>query len=84
MSLQSCLTLYDPIDCRPPGYSVHGILQSRILEWVAMASSRGSSQPGDQTHVSLCLLHWQPGSLPLASPEKPKDSFQLKNRYITM
>ena len=70
-SLQSCLTLCNPIDCRPLGSSVHGILQARILEWVAMPSSRGSSQPGDQTHVSLCLLHWQAGSLPLASPEKP-------------
>ena len=42
-----------PIDCSPPGSSVHGgILQARILEWVAMPSSRGSSQPRDQTHVS--------------------------------
>ena len=78
------LTLCNPIDCRPPGSSVHGILQARILEWVAMPSSRMSSQPGDQTHVSLCLLHWQAGSLPLASPEKSKDSLQHKNRYITM
>ena len=44
-SLQSCLTLCDPMDCSPPGSSVHGILQARILEWVAMPSSRGSSQP---------------------------------------
>ena len=41
--LQSCLTLMDPVDCSPPGSSVHGILQGRILEWVAMPSSRGSS-----------------------------------------
>ena len=40
-SLQSCLTLSDPKDCSPPGSSVHGILQARILEWVAMPSSRG-------------------------------------------
>ena len=78
------LTLCNPIDCRPPGSSVHGILQARILEWVAMPSSRVSSQPGDQTHVSLCLLHWQAGSLPLASLEKSKDSLQHKNRYINM
>ena len=39
-SLQSCLTLYDPVDCSPPGSSVHGILQARIMEWVAMSSSR--------------------------------------------
>ena len=41
--LQSCLTLYDPMDCSPPGSSVHGILQARILELVAMPFSRGSS-----------------------------------------
>ena len=43
--LQFCLTLCNPIDCSPLGSSVHGILQARILEWVAMPSSRGSSQP---------------------------------------
>ena len=42
----------DAIECSPPGSSVHGILQARILEWVAMPSSRGSSQPKDQTQVS--------------------------------
>ena len=41
--LQSSPTLRDPMDCSPPGASVHGILQARILEWVAMPSSRGSS-----------------------------------------
>ena len=46
-SLQSCLILSDPMDCSLPGSSVHGILQARILEWVAMPSSRGSSQPRD-------------------------------------
>ena len=40
------------VDCSLPSSSVHGILQARILEWVAMPSSRGSSQPRDQTHVS--------------------------------
>ena len=44
-SLQSCLTLCDPTDCSPPGSSVHGIFQARILEWVAVPFSRGSSQP---------------------------------------
>ena len=47
-----CMTLYDPMDCSPPGFSVHGILQARILEWVAILSIRGSSQAGDQTQVS--------------------------------
>ena len=44
---ESCLTLCDPRDCSPPGFSVHGILQARILEWVAIPFSRGSSQPRD-------------------------------------
>ena len=49
---QSCLTLCHPVDCSPPGSSVHGILQARILEWVATPSSRGSSEPRDQNYVS--------------------------------
>ena len=49
---QSCPTLYDPMDCSPLGSSVHGDLQARILEWVAMPSSMGSSQPRDGTQVS--------------------------------
>ena len=48
---QLCLTLCDPMDCSPPGSSVRGVLQARVLEWVAMSFSRGSSQPRDQTHV---------------------------------
>ena len=43
---QSCLTLCDPVDCSPPGSSVHGSLQARILEWVAVPSSRGPPHPG--------------------------------------
>ena len=50
--LQSCLTLCDPMDCSPPGSSVHGILQARIMEWVSKPFSRGSSWPRDGTHVS--------------------------------
>ena len=49
---QSCLILCDPLDCRPPGSSVCGILLARLLEWVAIPFSRGSSQPGDRTWVS--------------------------------
>ena len=49
---QSCLTLCDPVDGSPPGSSVHGVLQTRILEWVAISSSRGSSQSRDGTHIS--------------------------------
>ena len=47
-----CLTLCDPVDYNPPGSSIHGILQARLLEWVAMPFSRGSSQPRDWTLVS--------------------------------
>ena len=50
---QSCPTLCDPVDCSPPGSSVHGVLQARILEWVAISFSRGSSEPRNWTHVSL-------------------------------
>ena len=49
---QSCLTLCDLMDCSPPGSSVHGILQARMLEWVAIPFSRRSSPPRDQTQVS--------------------------------
>ena len=49
---QSCPTLCDPVDCSSPGSSVHGILQARVLEWVAISFSRASSQPRDRTQVS--------------------------------
>ena len=49
---QSCPTLCDPVDCSLPGSSLHGILQARILEWVAISFSRGSSQPRNGTWVS--------------------------------
>ena len=57
----SCVRLFsDPIDCSPPGSSVHGVLQARILEWVAMPSSRGFFQHRDQTCVSyvFCIGRW--------------------------
>ena len=59
---QSCLTLCDPVDCSPPDSSVCGILQARILAWVVIPFSRGSSRSGDQTRVShrqilYCLNH---------------------------
>ena len=50
---QSCPTLCNPMDCSLPGSSVHGIFQGRVLEWVAISFSRGSSQPRDQIRVSL-------------------------------
>ena len=52
MCAQSSPTLCDPMDCSPLGSSVHGILQARILKWVAIPFSRGSSQPRDHTSIS--------------------------------
>ena len=78
-SLQSCPTLCDPMDCSLPGSSVHGILQSRILEWVDMPISRGSSQPRNWTHVSL--LHWQ-GTMEGASRGKHSLGAQCKETVI--
>ena len=49
---QLCLTLCDSMDCSQPGSSIHGVLEARILEWVVIPFSRGSSQPRDQTWVS--------------------------------
>ena len=54
---QLCLTLCNPVDCSLPGSSVHGILPARILEWVAISYSKGSSQPTDWTWVS-CIGRW--------------------------
>ena len=52
---QSCPTLCDPMDCSLPGSLVHGILQARILKWVSISFSRGSSRPSDRTQVS-CIV----------------------------
>ena len=49
---QSCLALSDPMDCSLPGSSVHGIFQARVLEWVAIFFSRGTSWPRDRTPIS--------------------------------
>ena len=56
----SCVRLCDTMNCSPPGSSVHGILQARILEWAAMPSSRGSSRPRGRTHISYvsCIGKW--------------------------
>ena len=70
-SLQLWPTLCNAMDCRPPGFSIFGILQARILEWVAMPSSRGSSPFREANPLLLRLLNWQAGSWPLAPPGKP-------------
>ena len=64
---QLYLTLCDPMDCSPPGSSIHGILQARILEWVAIPFSRGSSRPRDGTLVSCIACRF----LPSEPPGKP-------------
>ena len=70
-SLQLCLTLFNPVDCSLPGSSVHGILQARMLEWVAVSFPRGFSQYKDWNCLSEDLLHWQAGSSPWTPPGKP-------------
>ena len=69
-----CPTFCDPMDCSLPLHcrlhSVHGILQARILEWVARLSSGDSSWPRDRTCVSYVSWNWQASSLPLTPPGK--------------
>ena len=62
---QSCPTLCNPMDCSLPGSSVHGILQARILEWVAISFSRGSSRPRDLPYCRQRLLPSEPPGKPL-------------------
>ena len=66
---KSCPTLWDPMDCSPPGSSVYGIFQARILEWVAFSSSKGSFLPRYQTWVS-CIGR---GFFTTEPPGKPED-----------
>ena len=72
--LQSCLALCGSVDHSPPYSSVHGILQARILEWVAIASSRGSFPPRDWTQVS-CSFCIAGGFLIAEPPRKPIFSY---------
>ena len=66
------MILCDPMDCSPPGSSVHGVFQARILEWVAIFSSRGSIVLTQRLNpCQLCLLHWQVDSFTIESPGKP-------------
>ena len=70
---QLCPTLCNPMDCSPPDSSVCGILQARVLEWVAIPSSRGSSQPRDQTWSS-CIAG---GLFTTEPPGKPDSWFTI-------
>jgi len=76
---QSCLTLCGPMDCSLPGSCVHGILQARILKWVAISFFRGSSQHRDQTRIFYfsCIGKWV--FLLLEQPGKPKDVCVYEN-----
>ena len=67
----SYLTLCDSVDCSPPGSSIHGIFQARILKWVAVSSSRRSSPTQGLNLHLLHLLHWQANSLPLSHQGSP-------------
>ena len=78
-SLQPCPTLCSLTDCILPGSSVHGILQARTPEWVAMPSSRGFPGPGS----NFCLLHCQLGSLSLAPPGKPNWPLKCKVKLLS-
>ena len=75
---QSCLTLCDPMDGRPPGSSVHRIFQARILEWVAIFFSRGFPDPGTKPG-SLAL---QTDSLPSEPSGKPRPLFPCEAAYF--
>ena len=77
-SLQSCPTLCDPMNCSPPGSSVHGILQARMLQWEAMPVSRGSSWPRDRTCV-FCVSCIAAGFFyPWATREAQREHKQYK------
>ena len=78
-SLQSCPILCDPMECSPPGFSVHGIVQARILEWVAMPSSRGSSRPRDGTHI-FCVSCTAGGFFTTGATWEALCSFRLESK----
>ena len=65
---QSCTTFCDPMDCGLPGSSIHGIFQARILEWVALSFSRGSSRPRDGTQVGHIAGRCFTSSVPPGKP----------------
>ena len=72
----------DPMDCSPPGSSVQGISQARILQWVAISFSRGSSQPRDRTHVSCIAGGFF--TIWATREAKPRDGCLFKGRDVKM
>ena len=81
-SPQLCWTLCDPMDCSPLGSSVHGILQERILEWVAMASSRVLPEHVSFPNTSPVSPALQMDSVPTEPPGKPIKDFSTLLKYL--
>ena len=82
---QSCPMLYDPMDCSPPGSSVHGISQARILEWVDISFSRGPSKPRDPTCVPYLvgrLFTTEPPGKPQNTNSFVDFSEHMKHIYV--
>ena len=79
VTTESCLTLCDPMDCSSPGSSIHGILQARILEWIAISFSRGSSQPRDQNFTFLGFPSSAGRFFTSVSPRKPIEGIPLND-----
>ena len=81
---KSCPTPCDPTDCSPPGSSAYGVFQARILEWVAISFSRGSSQARDQTHV-FCIGCRISTKIPILREREKKNNLQrLYLKYSTV
>ena len=84
---QLCLTLCNPMVCSPTGSSVHGISQARILEWVAMPFSRGSSQPRDQTwgllHCRQFLYHLSHQGILLNPIDITSWKFSISSSFVS-
>ena len=81
VSCSVMLTPCNPVDCSFPGFSVHGISQTRTLEWVAISYSMGSSQPKDQTRVSHIAGRFF--FLPSETPGKPLQCYTQKQINVT-
>ena len=79
---QACATLHDPMDCGSPGSSIHGIFQARILQWVTISFSRGSSWPRDPTEVSCssCIVG---GFFISEPPGKPWEGVQFSRSVMS-
>ena len=93
----SCLILCDPMDCSLPGSSIHGISRARVLEWVAISFSRGSSPPRDRTQVShrrfsqpsiygmvtICMTHGQHRMVDMSDDSVTRDGEILQQPRLT-